>query len=30
MIIAIFHYLFDYIHPFYDGNVTQIHQQKAA
>lgn len=28
--VAVFHYLFGYIHPFYDGTVAQRHQQKAA
>lgn len=28
--VAVVHYLIGYIHPFYDGNVTQRHQQKAA
>lgn len=28
--LSAFHYLFGYVHPFYDGNVTQRHQQKAA
>jgi len=27
---CIFHYEFEFIHPFKDGNVTQRHQQKAA
>lgn len=28
--IAVFHYLFGYIHPFYDGKVTLRYQQNVA
>ncbi|WP_334345723.1 hypothetical protein [Candidatus Merdisoma sp. JLR.KK006] len=27
---CIFHYEFEFIHPFADRNVTQRHQKKAA